>query len=391
MDYNYENLIHYLKDDRVSFKNDDLNLYKEPCPCGCGSIYKIKKYGLAKFRGRYSMVHNDDEIYKIKCKFCDKHYFDIVQVLALMKDIHTKEQNLVAYEKDSEFQDYQKELEISRELKKEIYKSAKNKMDKFSISELPFYELNKHQWAKYFVENKLTDLNEKDCFLQIFKGKDKNGLDIFLNKVGMSLEEYHIAWRAKSLFKKDDKLQILKDEISEKKAILLSKAYIIEHILNVENKNNEIEHLINMLRNFTEDTEEYTKYKIEFSKIISEKYKEKTISNYKQSLNCTYEEWKNYGVEMEWFDDKNVDRDIEEDIYESFHFLLGSNIFNAILYVLDFISEYPKKIPKTNVERKKFIYKYFSDIKKYHDLMNKDLEDYINDILYMLYDNEDYE
>lgn len=43
---------------------------------------------------------------------------------------------------------------------------------------LPRHTLTKYKWAAYFVKHGIMELNEQECYKQVFYGFDKVGLDM---------------------------------------------------------------------------------------------------------------------------------------------------------------------------------------------------------------------
>lgn len=122
------------------------------------------------------------------------------------------------------------------------------------------FSFTKHQWAEYFVENNLTELNEKECFRQVFYGSNKVGLDIFLDIVGITLEDYGAFLRGESLALEGDRIQRIKNEILDKKNYLLQHEEFIQLLLDHKDEIKDFNY-IKVLEKLAEESEKIKKYR----------------------------------------------------------------------------------------------------------------------------------
>lgn len=225
-------LEYLLEMDEENFKNE-FELKKEPCFCGKGNIYKVSRYGLNKIGKKY-YFDNFDEIKKITCEFCKDNYNNLKLVIRTLDNIIELEDRLCDYKFDNEYKKYNLELIERKNKKIKEYNLAKAKLDKYKIGELPSVHFNKHKWAEYFVQNNLTHFNEEECYKKVFYGSDKIGLDIFLKTTEITMDEYNILLRSKTLFLENDRIQKIKDKILENKYLLLQNYEFVQVLL--ENK-----------------------------------------------------------------------------------------------------------------------------------------------------------
>lgn len=225
----------YILDSDLRGLKYDFELIKEECFCRKGFIYKVKRYGLNERDNGY-YLDEFEEIKDITCKFCDENYNEFDEIKSTVRDIYYLENRLSNYYYDKEYKKHNAELVKEQNKLMKKHDLAKIKLDKFNITNLPGYVFTKRKWAEYFVENNLTKLNEKECYKQIFYGTDKVGLDIFLNTIGITIEEYNAFLKIETFVLEDDRIEELKNEISDKKRDLLQHKELLKVILDNKDK-----------------------------------------------------------------------------------------------------------------------------------------------------------
>ncbi|MBO3444111.1 hypothetical protein [Clostridium sp. CCUG 7971] len=243
----------YLLESDIEKLKYDFELKKEQCFCGEGYIYKVERCGFTKKGNRYG-VDEFEEIKEITCDFCRNNYYELETIKSTIRDIHHLEDMLYNYYYDQKCKNHNMELIEEKNTLLEKYHLVKAKLDKLNITDLPSSLFTKRQWARYFVENNLTELNEKECFKQVFYGANKFGLDIFLNTVGITIEDYIAFSRAKLLSLEGDRIQRLKNEILDKKNYLLQHEAFVQVILDNKDEIKDFNY-IKILEKLAEESE----------------------------------------------------------------------------------------------------------------------------------------
>ena len=249
----------YLLESDIEKLKYDFELKKEQCFCGEGYIYKVERCGFTKRGNRY-WFDEFDEIKEITCDFCRNNYNELETIKSIIRDIRYLEDRLHNYYYDQKYENHNMELIEEKNKLLDKYNLVKTKLDKFNITNLPSFRLTKHQWAEYFVENNLTELNEKECFKQVFYGANKVGLDIFLDTVGITIEDYNAFLRGKSLSLEDDRIQRLKNEILDKKYYLLQHEEFVQAILDNKDEIKDFNY-IEVLEKLAEESEEIREHR----------------------------------------------------------------------------------------------------------------------------------
>lgn len=225
----------YFIDQKIKDLIYDLEIERKKCFCGKGEIVKIKTYELTKC-GKFYGMREVKKVKNITCEYCEENYDEIQRIDFKLDKIREYEKRLADHKYSNLSKEANKEKREERDAILKEYEVVKSKLNKFNLISLPYYSLTKHQWATYFVENKLTDLDEKQCYKQLFYGSDKIGFEVFLKTVGITAQEYTYYLRGKSISQQPDVEKELKDRILEYQEEVACNKELVELLMEHKSK-----------------------------------------------------------------------------------------------------------------------------------------------------------
>lgn len=164
--------------------NLDMELEIDTCYCGRGEIHKIKSNGM------FDPIKREKEI--IKCEYCKWFSDEIDKVISIQCQIESYESRIEELLYDESYIYHYDKIEEKRTEQLKQLAKVEEKMKKNNLTELPNPRyFNKTNWAEYFVEQELTELDIKECWNN-FKGKDKDCFKIFQELTDITEEEIYL-------------------------------------------------------------------------------------------------------------------------------------------------------------------------------------------------------